>query len=103
MKINRKSAFAAFVAILLFSGTMFAQEPARPTPAPAARPVFRMPARIISPEILPDNKVTFRIYSKDASKITVSGEWQTGFGASETFSGIFLRHSTSTFSFNPIK
>jgi len=42
-----------------------------------------MPARIISPEIQPDNKVTFRLYSRNATTVTVSGEWQTGFGASE--------------------
>jgi enterochelin esterase-like enzyme len=48
-----------------------------------ARPQFRMPPRIVSPEILPDNKVTFRIYAKDASKITVSGEWQQGYNAAE--------------------
>ena len=47
------------------------------------RPVFRMPPRIISPELLPDNKVTFRLYSKDAVKVTVSGEWQQGYGVSE--------------------
>jgi len=36
-----------------------------------------MPPRIVSPEILPDNKVTFRVYAKDATKVTLSGEWQT--------------------------
>jgi enterochelin esterase-like enzyme len=82
-----------FVA-LLFTASIFAQEPARPAAAPAARPAFRMPARIISPELLPDNKVTFRVYARDASKISVSGEWQTGFGASETLvkndTGLFV-------------
>jgi len=47
------------------------------------RPVFRMPPRIISPELLPDNRVTFRLYSKDAVKVTISGEWQQGYGVSE--------------------
>jgi len=69
-----------------------AQENARPTAPP--RPAFRMPVRIVSPEILPDNKVTFRVYSKDAAKVTVSGEWQAGFGASEALikndTGMFM-------------
>jgi len=84
MKKNNNSLFVTFVTILsLLAVTAFAQEPARPAAAPAARPAFRMPARIISPEILSDNKVTFRVYAKDAQKITVSGEWQAGFGASQ--------------------
>lgn len=61
---------------MLTTVSAVAQQPARP--AAAARPAFRMPARIVSPEILPDSKVTFRLYSKDASKVTVSGEWQNG-------------------------
>jgi enterochelin esterase family protein len=80
------------IMLIITSGTQ-AQEPARPAAAPAARPAFRMP-RIISPEILPDNKVTFRLYSKDASKVTVSGEWQSGFGVSEEL----VRNDTGMFS-----
>jgi enterochelin esterase family protein len=71
-----------------------AQEPARPAAAaPAARPAFRMPPRIVSPEILSDNRVTFRVYAKDAQKITVSGEWQAGFGAAENL----VRNDTGLF------
>jgi enterochelin esterase-like enzyme len=73
--------------------TLNAQEPARPTAQPAARPAFRMAARILSPEILPDNKVTFRIYSKDASKVTVAGEWQSGLNAVENL----VRNDTGLF------
>ena len=83
MKTKSKTMFVTFVTILsLLAGTASAQQ-TRPAAAPAARPAFRMPPRIISPEILPDNKVTFRVYAKDAQKITVSGEWQAGFGASQ--------------------
>jgi enterochelin esterase-like enzyme len=80
--------------LLLFTIASSAQEPARPAAAPPARPAFRMPPRIVSPEILPDNKVTFRLYSKDAQKVTVSGEWQAGFGASEEL----VRNDTGMFS-----
>ncbi len=94
MKRNFKSTFVTFVTILLASVSVFGQEPARPAAAPAARPAFRMTARIISPEILPDNKVTFRVYSKDAAKITVSGEWQAGFGGAEAL----VKNDTGLFS-----
>ena len=57
--------------LIVSTVTLNAQEPARPAAQPDARPAFRRPPRIISPEILPDNKVTFRVYSKDASKVTV--------------------------------
>jgi enterochelin esterase family protein len=77
-------AIVTFVTISLFSITLAGQEPARPAAAPAARPQMRMPARIISPEILPDKRVTFRLYAKDVSKVTVSGEWQSGFNTAET-------------------
>lgn len=80
--------------LLLITVNGLAQEPARPAAAPAARPAFRMPPRIISAEILPDNKVTFRIYAKDAAKVTVSGEWQAGFGASEEL----VKNDTGLFS-----
>ena len=83
-----------FVAILMASESAGGQQPTTPAPAPAARPQFRMPPRIISPEILPDNKVTFRVYAKEATKITVSGEWQAGFNAIETLvkgdTGMFM-------------
>ena len=72
-----------FVAILLTCLSAAGQQPAAPAAAPAARPQFRTPPRIVSPEILPDNKVTFRIYAKDAAKVTVAGEWQAGFNAAE--------------------
>jgi len=84
------------VLMAITAGTL-AQEPARPAaapaPAPAARPAFRTPPRIISPEILNDNKVTFRVYAKDAQKIAVSGEWQTGPGATESL----VRNDTGLF------
>jgi enterochelin esterase family protein len=86
MKINHKLRFVTFVTIFLLSAGTFAQEAARP-------PARRMPARIVSPEISADNKVTFRVYAKDASKITVSGEWQAGFGAIENL----VRNDTGLF------
>ena len=77
MKNLKKELLVTFVTLLISVASGIGQEPARPA-APAARPAFRAPARIVSPEILPDNRVTFRIYSKDAQKVTVAGEWQSG-------------------------
>lgn len=94
MKRKIRTLFVTFVTILLAAATTLSQEPARPAAAPAARPAFRMPPRIVSPEILTDNMVTFRVYAKDASKITVSGEWQAGFGASEAL----VKNDTGLFS-----
>jgi enterochelin esterase-like enzyme len=95
----KKKSFPVIVTIvtnlvfLIITVNALAQEPARPAVTPAARPAFRMPPRIVSPEILTDNKVTFRVYAKDAAKISVSGEWQSGPGGSENL----VRNDTGLF------
>jgi enterochelin esterase-like enzyme len=97
MKKNSTFKIVTIVTIFLLLVAVInikAQEPARPAAAPAASPAFRMPARIVSPEILPDSKVTFRVYAKDAQKITVSGEWQAGNGAVEQL----VKNDTGLFS-----
>ena len=71
MKKNNTFKIVTIVAnfvLLIMTISVMAQEPARPAAAPAAPAALRTPTRIISPEILPDNKVTFRIYAKDAQK-----------------------------------
>jgi len=60
---------------------LIAQQATRP--AVPARPAFRMPSVINSPEQLPDNKVTFRIFAPKAKEIALSGEWMPGFGGTE--------------------
>jgi enterochelin esterase family protein len=94
MKINLRSLFVTFVTISLATVSGIGQEPARPVAAPPSRPAYRAPARVISPEILPDNKVTFRVYSKDAQKVIVTGEWQSGSNASEPL----VKNDTGMFS-----
>ncbi|MGA1978336.1 MAG: alpha/beta hydrolase-fold protein [Bacteroidales bacterium] len=91
MKNIGKTTFMTFTAFLVMAAITNGQEPARP--AAASRPAFRMPVIIKSAEILPDNSVVFRLYSKDASKVTVSGEWQQGFAASEPL----VRNDTGLF------
>jgi len=46
-----------------------ARQPQAPVPA------RQMVRRIVSPEILPDNKVTFRIYAPHTTSVAISGEW----------------------------
>ncbi len=93
MKKSLKNIYASvmLVFILIPSAILSGQDK---TPPPAPRPAFRMPPRIISPEINTDNTVTFRLYSKDAVKVTVSGEWQQTPGASEALvkndTGLFV-------------
>lgn len=82
-----------FIMLALINVIAYTQEPARPA-APPERRAFRMPPRIVSPEILPDNKVTLRVYARDANTITVSGEWQEGFNASEAL----VKNDTGLFS-----
>ena len=44
---------------------------------------FMQGPRIVSPELHPDNTVTFRIRAPLASEVSVRGEWMAGFGAGE--------------------
>ncbi len=47
----------------------------------AAQQPKRVPSpndRLVSPEVLPDRKVTFRLYAPKASEVTVRGDWMTG-------------------------
>jgi len=56
--------------ILAASQICYAQNPA---PAPAPLPQQR---RMLSPELYPDGRVTFRLHAPGATEILVSGEWQ---------------------------
>ncbi len=82
--MKRKS--LAIVAILIVSfivSVVNAQDNAKkPASQPVTRPAFRMPVVIKSGEILPDNSVIFRLLSKDAVTVAVSGDWMPGYGAS---------------------
>jgi enterochelin esterase-like enzyme len=86
-----KSIFVTFVTIsLLAGGNTKAQDATRPA---ANRQNINRPAPIKSAEILPDNRVVFRLFSKEAAKVTVSGEWQLGYNATQEMvksdSGLF--------------
>ncbi len=71
--------------ISLLSMTVLAQvtKPPSESPAPARRVTISRPVAPKSPEILPDNRVVFRLFAPKATKVSVTGEWMTGTGASE--------------------
>jgi enterochelin esterase-like enzyme len=74
MKDSQISLFRRFGFILiLLSATigLMGQENTKPQP----RPAFRIPVPLVSPEIMLDNSVTFRLLAKDAAKANISGDW----------------------------
>ncbi len=72
----------AVMLFLLFTMNAWSQQPARPAAQRPARPAFRMPVPVKSAEVSADNKVTFRLYAKDATSVKLSGDWMPGFGSS---------------------
>lgn len=84
----KKSSFVLFLLIpaLSLSGQDRTRE--------QQRPAFRMPAVVKSAELLPDNKVIFRLFAKDASDVKISGDWMAGFGTAEPM----VRNDTGLFS-----
>ncbi len=48
--------------------------------APPARPPMTRPPSIVSPEIRPDNTVTFRISASESDTVRVNGDWEGGRG-----------------------
>jgi enterochelin esterase family protein len=77
-----------FLFYLIVSFCLVAATNAQNAPAPrgAGRGGMAMFGRSrgpVSPEIHPDNKVTFRISAPQASQVRVSGDWGTGFSSEE--------------------
>lgn len=56
-----------------------AQQPA-PAGGPPAAPGRSAVTRVNSPEVLPDNRVTFRLRAPKASEVLVNGDWPGGRG-----------------------
>jgi enterochelin esterase family protein len=68
---SRLVLFAATISALLACASVLAQEAARPAP-----PRPRTPNdTLVSPEVLPDKQVTFRLYAPEAKTVKVNGEW----------------------------
>ncbi len=56
------------------------QAPGAPGQAPGARAGMQALPRVVSPEIKPDNTVTFRLRAPNATEVTLSGDWPEGRG-----------------------
>jgi enterochelin esterase-like enzyme len=80
--MSRKSVFyvAAVILAIGLGITLFAQAPAAPAQAPAAGQRAGAPQgpRVVSPEILPDKKVTFRLLAPKAGAVVLNGNWDQG-------------------------
>lgn len=66
----KKTCLVSLLFILTAGQITYAQNPA---PAPVAPPQQR---RILSPELSPDGRVTFRLNAPGATEVLVWGEWQ---------------------------
>jgi hypothetical protein len=66
--------FLAALACVL-AGAAFSQ-PA-PAPGAAGRGAAQGP-RVVSPEILPDKRVTFRLLAPKAGEVLLNGKWDNG-------------------------
>jgi enterochelin esterase-like enzyme len=83
--MNMKSVLKVMAVVLAvgFVGAVFAQAPA-PAQAPAQAPAAGQRAggqqgpRVVSPEILPDKKVTFRLLAPKAGTVVLNGNWDQG-------------------------
>src|SRR5438477_8524888 len=65
---QQRIAKLSIATIMVFMALANAQTPRRePTPNDTLK----------SPEVLPDNRVTFRIYAPKASEVSISGHWIT--------------------------
>lgn len=89
MKNYLQSTIATFISFLLLTGYTSGQER---NVVPSRN--LRMPVRMISPEIDKDNRVTFKLYAKDARIVTITGEWQQGPAVNEAL----VRNDTGLFS-----
>ena len=71
----RLSATAAVV--LLCAASAFSQQPPAQPPAAGRGGAGRGP-RVVSPEILPDKTVTFRLLAPKAGEVVLNGNWNNG-------------------------
>ena len=70
------------VAVVVLSTPVFAQEPAATTPG--TRGGQAAAAKVVSPEVLADGRVTFRLFAPKATEVLLQGNWPNGRGAAMT-------------------
>jgi enterochelin esterase-like enzyme len=83
MMASKVFQMGAAIAPLLFVSALSAQTPAQ-APAGQAAPASAgggrgaAGPRVVSPEILPDKRVTFRLFAPKANEVTLTGHWANG-------------------------
>ena len=80
MKISKQRLVACAV-LFLSAGAAIAQPSPQPGPG-AGRGTA--PPRVVSPEVLPDNRVIFRLRAPNANEVVVNGNWPDGRGLKMT-------------------
>ena len=80
--MHRKRVFTA-AAVTVALGLAGCRVRAGPPPAPAQAPAAGRAGapqgpRVVSPEILPDKKVTFRLLAPKAGTVVLNGNWEQG-------------------------
>jgi len=76
-----KRSLSACALLLFAAGAAMAQPPQQAGPG-AGRGAA--PPRVVSPEVLPDGRVTFRLRAPNASDVVVNGNWPEGHGLKMT-------------------
>lgn len=76
-KILTLNLFLQFLILILISSISLAQVAPVPTANPVAAPL-QAQLSTKSPELFPDNKVTFRLMAPNATTVAIAGEWTTG-------------------------
>jgi enterochelin esterase family protein len=77
--VHMMSTAAAFSGLLLCASPSTAQPPVAPAaPAAARAGAPARPPQFVSPELLPDKRVTFRLWAPEAKAVNVSGDWKDG-------------------------
>ena len=74
MSLQSTFRFAISVSLFTASLALGQQQQTAPTPTAAAA---RTP-KVVSPEILPDKKVTFRLFAPKAGAVVLNGNWNSG-------------------------
>jgi enterochelin esterase-like enzyme len=78
MSTRRLLQAAAAILAVATGATAFAQAPAQPQPPSAAQAAAAQRPRIVSPEVLADKKVTFRLLAPKAGSVVLNGNWDMG-------------------------
>lgn len=71
------------LSLLSVSITAQVTKPSSKASIPLPKVTITRPVAPKSPEVLPDNRVIFRLYAPKATAVSVTGEWMSGTGTSE--------------------